>query len=190
MDISNEMMCKNYSIFLHKLQSVGVDTDQLDKTFGQALKEGTYSMSNKHSVACSGSLLHFVLRVLTPYAININSILPEELQVDKKSLILVCLLSQIGKAVSFIPNDNDWEIQKEGLLYKNAPTTTSLKIGGRSLFMSTSCGISFSEEEYDAIQNIDADKKNDNISMLSIILNQAIALTNAQLTLLKEHINE
>lgn len=193
MNISNEKIVKNYSLFLSKLNSIGVDTTNLDKNLSDQIANASFAISNDMGTACNGSLLHIILRILTPYAIKLNSILPEELQVEQSSIVKVCLLSHISKAVLFTPNTNDWEVQKRGLIYKYAPTSTTIKFGARSTFIAINNGVSFTEEEYEAMScmdKVDDTQSKYFSSTLSVIVRQANELTLQQLRMLKQDNNE
>ena len=58
-----------------------------------------------------------MLKVLTPYAVKLNELLPEDMRVNKNTLVKVCLLHHIAKAVRLVPNDNQWEVEKRLLTY-------------------------------------------------------------------------
>lgn len=176
-----DLKVKNWELFKKKLSEVGVDITTLAEKYGNLLSEGTYTFSNKDNTACGeGKLLNIILRTLTPMAININKMLPEEKQVDKNSLVKVCLLSQISKAIMVSPNTNQWEIENRGLIYKFNETQCALKMGMRSVAMCMESGIVLTETELEAISNLDREEDKQTkyfSSTLSIILKQAIELT-------------
>ena len=178
---TQDVKVKNLELFKKKLNEVGVDTTVFFEKYGKLLSDATYSFSPKDNTVCGeGKLLNTVLRVLTPMAININKILPEEKQVDKNSLVKVCLLSQISKAVMVTPNTNQWEIENRGLLYKFNETQCALKMGMRSVAMCMESGITLTETELEAISNLDREEDKQTkyfSSTLSVILKQAIELT-------------
>ena len=109
---------KNYEIFLKKLNQFGIDTEILNNRYGELIRDASFTLSNDNGMAYEGSLVDIVLKVLTGYAVRINELLPKEKQVDKSSLVKVCLLHHISKAVRIIKNDNAWEIEKKNLIYK------------------------------------------------------------------------
>lgn len=180
-EVKTENLNKNLELFKKKLNELGIDSTLLFEKYGEAFKVATYSFTNKETTTCGdGKFLNTILRILTPTAININKILPEEKQVDKNSLVKVCLLSQLSKAVMVSPNTNQWEIENRGILYKFNEFPYAMKMGMRSIAMCMECGISLTENELEAISNLDRedDKQIKYFSStLSIILKEAIELT-------------
>ena len=173
---------QNFELFKKKLQGLGVNTEDLERFFGKDLTNGTYSLANKDNTVCGdGHLLNTILRTLTPIALNLNKLLPEEKQANTESLLKTCLLHQISKCTMMIPNDNKWEIETRGMLYKfNNDYPYALKMGMRSLAMCINCGITLTENEIEAIANLDRDDDKQvkfHSSPLSIVLRQAIELT-------------
>lgn len=180
--MNEEIKEKNYTLFKQKLSNYGVDGDVVDSFFGDKLKNATFFMVKENGdAAYDGALLHVVLRTLTPYAIKINELLPENMQADKNSLVKVCLLHQISKAVMFEPNDDEWQKEKRGYFYKYSKTDASLKMGMRSVFIAQELGVKFTEIEMEAMTILDRqfDDKQSNFysSPLSTILRQAAELT-------------
>ena len=116
--MTEEIKKKNLNLFFKKLEELGVDTSYLKEKYGMNLFNGSFTNSNEFGNAYDGSLIEIVLKVLTPYAVRINELLPEEKRADKGTLVKLCLLHQIAKAVRLIPNDNQWEVEKRGLVYK------------------------------------------------------------------------
>lgn len=149
--ITNEVKEKNLSLFLKKLSQIGIDTKLLDTNYGEFIKNGTFTSMNDFGNAYNGSLLEIVLKTLTPYAVKINELLPEEKRVDKDVLVKVCLLHQISKSIRMIPNDNAWEVEKRKMTYKYNNELPSIRTGLHSLIMCQECGITFSAEEAEAM---------------------------------------
>lgn len=177
--INEETKEKNLSIFKKKLEEVGVTLT--DSPIDEKLKNATFSISNENGLAYEGSLLNVVLRILTPFAIKINECLPDTIKVDKKSLIKVCLLSHISKCEMFEPNDNEWEKEKRGILFKYTKSNVALKMGMKSLILSQQLGVTFTPEEIEALTILDR-RSDDEQAMfysnpISIVLKQANELT-------------
>ena len=188
--ITDELKNKNYSLYLDKLRGLGVNTEAIEAQIQNQLINATYACSNENGVAYDGSLLHIVLRTLTPYAIKINSSLPANIQVEQNSIVKVCLLSHLSKCQMFIPNDNEWEKDKRGIMYKYAPYSSALKMGARSIILAQSLGINFTQEEFEAMMIIDKDdtdiQSKFHSSPLALIVKQANELTFLQIRLNKE----
>lgn len=179
--ISEEIKNKNFRLFLTKLNNLNINTDKIEEVIGEKLLNATFSISNENGCAYDGSLLHIVLRTLTPFAIKLNELLPEDKRVSTESIIKVCLLSHISKALMFEKNDNQWEIEKKGMIYKYAKSDVALKMGAKSILLCQTLGITFTAEEFEAMLILDKDD-NDMQSKyyatpLSIIVKQANELT-------------
>lgn len=187
--ISEEVKDKNYSIFLKKLEEIGIDTSSIDDEVALKIKNASFTISNENGLAFDGSLLHIVLRTLTPYALNINSILPQNLQVDKNTLIKVCLLSHISKCEMFEPNDNEWEKEKRGLMYKYTKNTVALKMGMRSIIFCQNLGIKFTAEEMEAMTIMDRSCDDEQAKYFSSVLSTVIKQAN-ELTYLQTRLNK
>lgn len=173
---------KNLEIFLSKLEEIDVKfgNEAIDL---EKLKNAPYAMNDDTRVAEEGSLLNVVLRTLTPMALKIcETVIGDNIAISRESLIKVCLLHQISKSEMFVPNDNQWEVEKRGLKYKYADSDVALKMGMRSLLMCQNAGISFTPEEFEAMTIVDryfTDPQAQTFSSpLSVVVKQAHELTN------------
>ena len=181
MVITQETREKNLRLFFNKLSQLGIDTTQLEKKYSHALEYASFTASNEFGNACPGSLLDILLKTLTPYAVKINELLPDDVKVDKNVLVKICLLHQIAKSIRLIPNDNTWEIEKRFLSYKYNNDLPSIRTGLHSLIMAQECGISFNESEAEAMTVNDRDLTDDQArwhsSILASIVRQSSELT-------------
>lgn len=179
--LTEERRIQNFELFKKKLNSIGIDSTILVEKYGNELLNGTYAFSNAESGFCGdGTLLEVVLRTLTPTAIAINNLLSEDKKVESNSLIKVCFLHQLAKSIMVEPNDNKWEIEQRGILYKYKKSKYATKLGTKSISLCLECGISFNENELEAIFNLDReDDKQIKFysSALATVLRQAIELT-------------
>ena len=179
--ITEETKEKNFNLFLKKLSQIGIDTSRLVRNYGSFIMEGSFTNSNEFGNAYEGSLLEIVLKTLTPYAVKLNELLPEDKRVDKDKLVKVCLLHQLAKAIRLIPNDNAWEVEKRGLVYKYNSELPSIRTGLHSLIMCQNCGIEFSAEEAEVMTVNDRDLTDDQArwhsSIMATIVRQASELT-------------
>jgi len=183
--MNNEQMEKNLEIYIKKLNQVGVDTAFLIEKYGKQLMEATFTNSNEFGNAYNGSFIEIVLKVLTPYAVRLNELLPEPQRVDKNTLVKICLLHQIAKAVRIIPNDNQWEIEKRGLLYKYNSDLPSIRTGLHSVSMCFECGIPLTTEEIEVMTINDRDLSDEqarwHASVMATLVRQANELTYVQI---------
>lgn len=187
--ITEEIKEKNSSLFFKKLSQLGINVECLEKNYGEFIKNGSFTHSNEFGNAYSGSLLEIVLKTLTPYAVKLNELLPEEKRVDKSTLVKICLLHQLAKSIRLIPNDNAWEVEKRGFVYKYNSELPSIRTGLHSLIMCQNCGIEFTAEEAEAMTVNDRDLTDEQArwhsSIMATIVRQASELT--YLTLNNKH---
>lgn len=183
--ITDEVRNKNYELYLKKLSQLGVDATMFAGDFGEKLKFAPFTNINDFGNAYPGSLIEIVLKVLTPYAVKLNELLPEEQRVDKNTLVKVCLLHHIAKAVRLVPNDNQWEVEKRGMVYKYDEHQPSIRTGLHSLIIAQNAGIKFTPEEAEVMTVNDRDLTDDQArwhsSVMATIVRQANELTYIQI---------
>jgi hypothetical protein len=172
--ITEEKILKNTEKYFKTAETHGFMTDTLLDLLGQEFIKAPASTRTDLNNAFEGGLIAHLL-LTTKYAVKINSILPETMRVDMKSLLKVTLLHQIGKAKLYISEDK-WH-QDRGMMYKFNNDLTSMSVGERSTIYALSNGISLTEEEFQAIINHDKDDSDRQAkfftSTLGVILKQA-----------------
>lgn len=168
----------NYSKYIQKLGKY-ISDECISKLIENCpnLQNVTFANNVDSGLAYDGSLIDAVFS-LTAFACHINSMLPEQNQVDVNSIVKVGLLSHISKVQMFEPNQNSWEKTNRGLMYSFVKLPAALRTGERSLQICNNCGITFTPEEFEAMRIIDKDSDNDAFtklysSGLSIIIKQA-----------------
>lgn len=175
MALTKEKIAKNAKRYYSALEKYGFFNDALVELLGEDFTKAPASTRADLHNAFEGGLIDHLLTV-SKYAVKINKILPENLQVNETSLLKVALLHQIGKAKLYIPKNSDWH-QKNGVYYEFNNELISMRVGERSVFYLNEVGIPLTEEEYQAIINYD--KEDDDkqakwhTEMLGIILRQA-----------------
>ncbi len=102
-----------------------------------------------------GGLLNHTIKACK-YAIKVNDVLPEFLKQPIPTIVKVTFLSQIGKAFMFCMTENDY-LKKQGVMYDFCDDIVRLRVGERSAYYATKYGVQLSEEEYQAILNLDKD---------------------------------
>ena len=171
---------KNINLFFKKLAEV-TGVNNLFDLIGEKLKNATFSTNGNEEICGEGTFIKTLLYTLTPFAIKLNDMLPEDQRIDKNTLVKVCLLHQIAKSVKLIPNDNSWEIEKRGLLYKYDNTMPSIRTGLHSLVLAQQAGITFTPEEAEAMTVNDRELSDEmtrwHQSRLSSIIRMANELT-------------
>jgi hypothetical protein len=151
-----------YNIFTKELE------DFLGVGFYTAPASSTLSM-----IGCyPGGLLHHLIKACK-YSIQVNEIVPESLRQNPASIIKVVFLSQIGKVFAFLPNTNEWSI-KQGKMYEFNDDTVRLRVGERYIYYALNHGVKLTEEEYQAILNLDKDNDDKMSKYFSSPLTQII----------------
>lgn len=149
--LDKEKISKNLKGFVKTGQKYGFVTDGLIDALGRDLLIAPASTSTDYYGAFEGGLLQSTLNI-TKYAVALNATLPEELQAEAGSLVKVCFLHQIGKAKLYVPLVSDWH-NKKGIMYDFNNELTSMTVGERSIYYAQSNGVTFTEDEYQAILN-------------------------------------
>lgn len=177
MTLTNELKTKNLKLFFGKLNELGVDTSLLEEKMSEKLFDAPFAMVGDSNMTSEGSLVHVVLRQLTPLALKINELLPENKRAKQESIIKVCLLNHISKALMYVKNDNAWEIEKRGLLYKYAKSEAALKIFTRSMYLVQEFGIKLTLDEFEAMLILDRDDNDSQTKLyatpLAVVIKQA-----------------
>ncbi len=167
--LTEEKINKNYLIWIESLKKYGCYSDELITNLGESIKNASFGLSTNSGTAYKGSLLDIVLYNLCVIATHINENCfgmttkekkrHEALYVSPNSLMKVLLLQHISKAEMFIPNANEWSIKKGYLYDFNNALVSNLKLGERSLYICQKYGITFTEEEYEAMRIIDKEEE-------------------------------
>lgn len=154
--ITEEKINSNFTLYQKRLaKDYSVDIEKLDKELPQ-LKDASFGISIDNGCAYPGSLIDKSIK-LTSIAVKINANVLGDNEVDKDSLVKVCMLQHISKAKTLVPNDNEWEINKRGYAYKYNEENTVIKTGALSSYIAMRCGVEFTDEELEAMTIIDRD---------------------------------
>lgn len=152
-DMTTEQMNIEYTEFVTQLQNIGINP--LDIVDEKKLYLAPAGLNTNTGNAFSGGLVMHCNTVLK-LAKRLAKMLSATFTIDETSLTKVCLLHQIAKTEMFIPNDNDWDV-KRGNVYKFAQTDGLLKVGERSICLSTNAGVKFTPIEFEAMRVLDKD---------------------------------
>lgn len=187
-------MAKNYlEIYFEKLATCGISRDTCDKLiefYGNNLAKASYATKSNTGLAYAGSLIETILTKLTVFAIRLNELYPEEIRVDKNSLVKVCLLQHIAKCQRLTPSTDMWRVSKLGEVFTYTDGQPAIGTGLHSLVMASAAGVAFTPIEAEAMTIID--KKDDDIqakyhsSLLSTIVKHANEMVYAQQTELEK----
>ena len=191
MYISEEKINKNYLLWIEYLKKYDCYSEDLINDYGNAIRNGSFAMTEGTGAGYQGSLLNVVLNNLCVIATHINEggfgingngkEKHPNLYVDKKSLMKVLLLQHISKSEIFVATTEQWKINK-GIYYDFNPNLgTAMKLGERSIFLCMKYGIKLTEEEYDAMKICDKEEDKNNsfttpLAELVKIANQLTAI--------------
>lgn len=171
MQLSEEKLNANYLLFINYLQKYRCYSDTMMSDIGEKIKRASYSFEEQYGGCYDGSLIDVTLNVLCKigYTLNENvfghngngQVCDNIMYVNPNSLMRVLLLLNIGKAIMFIPQNDEW-FRKKGKLYKfDDNSQTNMKLGQRTLFMCQKYGLTLNEDEYCAIASVDKEGEND-----------------------------
>ena len=188
--LTEEKINFNFVNFIAKLEKYKIYPESIknDSEFNDLLRNASAFTGEESGGAYNGSLIEHVTRIAI-IAFNINKMLQDEVKVNVDSLIKVCYLHQISKAIMISKNDVDWEIKK-GKLFKFNKNLPAIKTAEYSLFLCLKYGIELNEEEFEAISSTDKmeDEQTKYFSnMLSEILRKSIELANTERRLRYKH---
>ena len=173
---------ETYIKYLTKLLGEDIVSNLVAVLGEENIKNASYATTSDTGLAFAGSYVDTVLS-LAEYASKINELLPLDKKTENAKIYKICLLSQIAKVQMFIPNNDDWQIKKQGKIYTFASLPGALRVGERSLLICNNAGIKFTEEEFEAMRIIDKVKEEDNYSKyyssaLTVVIKQALEIIN------------
>jgi hypothetical protein len=149
-----EKILKNKEKFNKTNETYNILPENLLEFLGEDLYSAPASNMESMYNSFPGGLIDYILSV-TKYGINLNDILPESQRVDKKSLIKVCFLHQLGKVKLYKFCESEWHRKNQGKMYDFNEELVSMKVGERSAYYSLRYGVELSDEEYQSILNYD-----------------------------------
>lgn len=179
--MKEDIKVKNYSDFKDRLYTyVGKDeTDNIISYLGgdDKVMDAPFAHLRDTGFAYKGSLVEALLDITT-YAVKINNLLPKDKQAKLESIVKVGLLHHLAKVLLYEENDNSWEVNNRGMIYKYADNLEgALRVGERSTLIACNAGVKFTEIEFEAMRIMD--KTNDDnyskyySSSLSTVIKQA-----------------
>lgn len=145
----------NKAKFIETNEKYNIMTKELVDFLGDDLFTSPSSTSLSMTGCYPGGLLHITIKACK-YSIKVNEILPEKLKQPIESIVKAIFLSQIGKVFMFCLTENEFQ-KKRGQMYDFCEGMIRLRVGERSVYYATKHGVSLTEEEYQAILNLDKD---------------------------------
>lgn len=153
MDLKEKIL-KNKEKFNKTNETYNILSENLLEFLGEDLYSAPASNMESMYNAFPGGLIDYILTV-TKYGINLNDILPESQRVDKKSIMRVCFLHQLGKVKLYKFCESEWHRKNQGKMYDFNEDLVSMRVGERSAYYSLRYGVELSDEEYQSILNYD-----------------------------------
>ena len=179
MDLSEEKRYANVTVWQEKLNGViGQEAaKKLIDTYGiDNFKDASYGMYSNAGTAFKGSMIYISMFQICKLAVFINSRLKCQVPIEK--IVKVVLLMHIGKAILYEPETNKYMLDK-GNIYKFVNDHQFISCGKRSLVMCMNCGITFDNEEIEAMECLDVAEENVyKLSLLAMIIRFATGIVN------------
>ena len=184
MALSEAKINEFYTVFVSELNDVGIDAEKLVNFLGEdKIKSAPAGLETKSGLAFPGALLFLIIRSLeqsmklwdaTSTQKNVDdgnggvkTVTVNNFGIDKQSLRKVMLLHHLGKVMIYEPNDDEWQVNKRGILYKWVDNETTINCGERAQYICQKVGIELSESEFEAMKINDKNDE-DRFSMLHI----------------------
>lgn len=168
--------------YFKKLEGCGVSSEvcnNIKETLGPVLFSASYGMKESDGTAYEGSMIEVSLTKLAVFAVKINELYPEKMRVDIKSLVKVCLLQHISKALRYIKSDDAWRIKNLGELYKyNTNKMPAIGFGLHSMMLAIECGVEFTPFETEAMTIIDRKEDDAQAKYYTSLLTQIVRQAN------------
>lgn len=181
MCLTKEVIEKNYTNYKGVLDSVlgeEVTNEIINSVGGEdVVKNASFSNLRESGSAYEGSLVRNSLR-LAKIAVGINKQFPENKQLPNETIYKVSLLSHVSKVLLYEKNNNAWEVENRGMIYKYVNLPGAIRTGERSILIATNAGAKFTAEEFEAMRSYDKADDNDAFakyftSQLALIMRQA-----------------
>lgn len=111
-----------------------------------------------HGAYAGGYIAH--VNTVVRYALmqmNMYKKMGGKIDFSEEELVFAALFHDLGKIgngekPNYIPNESEWHVKNQGLIYKNNPEIDFMLVPDRSLFLLQKYGIKISQQEYLAIK--------------------------------------
>ena len=182
--LTTENFNKEWATFWGNVTSTNLSESFNQDELMEQLKTAPGALSLETGLAYPGALLvhiNLITSIAERLAKMVCGTFPN---VTREQLIKICVLQHLSKIEMYEPNDNQWEIDKRGMMYKFSETEGCLKFGERSALNALNRGIQLTPTEFEAICSLDKDgeeAKNRKyiVSIVSTIVRQANELAYA-----------
>jgi len=182
--LSEENFNKQWVTFWGNMQAVNLAEHWDEEELKAQLKDAAGALSIETGLAYPGALISHI-NLFTSIAERIAKMVCGTFpNITKEQLLKVCLIQHLSKIEMYEKNDNQWEIEKRGFVYKFADLEGCLKFGERSALNAMNRGINLSPVEFEAICSLDKDGEDAKnrkyvVDILTTIVRQANELAYA-----------
>lgn len=182
--LTEENFNKEWVTFWSNMQLANLAEHFDEEALKNNLKNAAGALSIETGLAYPGALISHI-NLFTNIAERLAKMICGTFpNVTKEQLVKVCCIQHLSKIEMYEENDNQWEIDKRGFLYKFAETEGCLKFGERSALNAMNAGVKLTPTEFEAICCLDKDgeeAKNRKymVDILSMIVRQANELAYA-----------
>ena len=182
--LSEEKFNDLWVTFWSNMQAVNLAEHWNEEELKAQLKIAPGALSIETGLAYDGALIAHI-NLFTAIAERLAKMVVGTFpEIRQDQLMKVCLIQHLSKIEMYEKNDNQWEIDKRGMLYKFAETEGCLKFGERSALNAMNLGVKLSPVEFEAICSLDKDgeeAKNRKyvVNILTTIVRQANELAYA-----------
>ena len=182
--LTEENFNKEWVTFWGNMQLANLAERFNEEQLKNSLKEAAGALSIETGIAYPGALLvhiNLFTNIAERLAKMVCGTFPN---ITKEQLVKVCCLQHLSKIEMYEPNDNQWEIEKRGFVYKFAETEGCLKFGERSALTALNAGVKLTPTEFEAICCLDKDGEDAKnrkyiVDILSMIVRQGNELAYA-----------
>jgi hypothetical protein len=182
--LTEEKFNSEWVTFWGNMCAIGLNENFNEDDLKNDLKTAAGALSVDTGLAYPGALLvhiNLMTNIAQRLAKMVCGTFPN---IDNQTLVKVCCLQHLSKIVMYEENDNQWEIEKRGMVYKFAETEGCLKFGERSALMAMNAGVKLTPSEFEAICSLDKDGEEAKarkymVGILSTIVRQANELAYA-----------
>ena len=182
--LTEEKFNQEWVTFWGNMQLANLAEHFDEETLKQDLKDAAGALSIETGLAYPGALIVHI-NLFTSIAERLAKMVCGTFpNITKEQLVKVCCLQHLSKIEMYEANDNQWEIDKRGFLYKFVDLEGCLKFGERSALTAMNAGVKLTPTEFEAICCLDKDGEDAKnrkymVDILSMIVRQANELAYA-----------
>lgn len=182
--LTTEKFNEAWATFWGNMTAIGLDKNFDEETLKEQLTTAAGALSIETGLAYPGALIMHI-NLFTSIAERLAKMVCGTFPaITKEQLLKVCLLQHLSKIEMYAPNDNQWEIEKRGFIYKFVDLEGCLKFGERSALNALNAGVKLTPIEFEAICSLDKDGEDAKnrkymVDILSMIVRQANELAYA-----------